>query len=233
MIIKFNRLNFSVFTVKGCVQLFLVSACLFCFVLSNALTNFSQLEKVAFERFGGTGLEKTKAWQKFLLQASTQSDLAKVTLVNNFVNKSVKYASDTDYYSLEDFWATPLGTLLGGFGDCEDYAITKYVLLKQLNIKDQNLRIQYVLYTEENGEKISHMVLLYYPDPSNEPLVLDNLVSKVQLATTRVELTPVYSFNATGYWVASHEAEIGSAVSKFSKWRDLLTRMKNEGIQLD
>ena len=118
MIIKFNRLNFSVFTVKGCVQLFLVSACLFCFVLSNALTNFSQLEKVAFERFGGTGLEKTKAWQKFLLQASTQSDLAKVTLVNNFVNKSVKYASDTDYYSLEDFWATPLGTLLGGFGDC-------------------------------------------------------------------------------------------------------------------
>lgn len=83
MIIKFNRLNFSIFTVKGCVQLFLVSACLFCFVLSNALTNFSQLEKVAFERFGGIGLEKTKAWQKFLLQASTQSDLAKVTLVNN------------------------------------------------------------------------------------------------------------------------------------------------------
>lgn len=188
---------------------------------------------MAYEKFGSAGLAKAKVWQKFILQASAQTDSAKISLVNNFVNRSVRFASDADYYAQDDFWATPLGTLLGGFGDCEDYAITKYVLLKQLNIKDQNLRIQYVLYTDSNGEKIAHMVLLYYSSPSDDPLVLDNLTNKIELAPFRLDLSPVYSFNATGYWTSNKVTPQGSAVNKISKWRDLLMRMQNEGIQLD
>lgn len=188
---------------------------------------------MAYGKFGSAGLAKAKVWQKFILQASAQTDSAKISLVNNFVNRSVRFASDADYYSQDDFWATPLGTLLGGFGDCEDYAITKYVLLKQLNIKDQNLRIQYVLYTDFSGEKIPHMVLLYYPDPSEDPLVLDNLTNKIELAPFRADLSPVYSFNATGYWANNKTTPQGNAANKISKWRDLLLRMQNEGIYLE
>lgn len=200
---------------------------------SLAITNFSLLEKVAFERFGYAGVEKVKSWENLLHQASLETDMVKVSLVNNYVNRLVKYSADDDNYSVEDYWATPMDALLGGAGDCEDYAISKYVLLKQLNLKDQNLRIQYVLHHDANGENISHMVLLYYPNPSEDPLVLDNLTNKIVLAPSRSDLSPIYSFNATGYWASNVSVTLGNPVKKISKWRDLLMRMKNEGIQLD
>jgi predicted transglutaminase-like cysteine proteinase len=39
--------------------------------------------------------------------------------------------SDLAQYGVTELWASPLTTFAAGAGDCEDYAIAKYVALRQ------------------------------------------------------------------------------------------------------
>ena len=91
-----------------------------------------------------------------------------------------------------DYWATPAETVGSHGADCEDFAIAKYYLLKELGVPLERLRITYV-----RALKLSeaHMVLAYYPRPDAEPLVLDNVDRRVRPASERTDLVPVYSFN--------------------------------------
>ncbi|MBK7656351.1 MAG: transglutaminase-like cysteine peptidase [Betaproteobacteria bacterium] len=76
-----------------------------------------------------------------------------------------------------DYWATLLDTASKNAGDCEDFAIAKYVSLINSGMDENKLRLTYVLArVQSNGKSISepHMVLAYYPDPGAEPLILDN-----------------------------------------------------------
>jgi predicted transglutaminase-like cysteine proteinase len=49
--------------------------------------------------------------------------------------------NDCTQYGYADFWASPLQTLGSGAGDCEDYAIVKYVALRGLGILPDDLRL--------------------------------------------------------------------------------------------
>ena len=49
--------------------------------------------------------------------------------------------SDWAQYGVADYWATPLETLSNGAGDCEDYAIVKYVALRESGITPEDLRL--------------------------------------------------------------------------------------------
>ena len=52
---------------------------------------------------------------------------------NRAVNLAAKCTTDTRKHRIPDHWATPFETIGSGTGDCEDYAITKYALLRALN----------------------------------------------------------------------------------------------------
>jgi predicted transglutaminase-like cysteine proteinase len=75
-----------------------------------------------------------------LRQAQTLDREAQVELVNMRVNASVRYQSDISRHSQWEVWSSPLKTL-GQAGDCEDYAIAKFFLLKQLGIPEDEMRI--------------------------------------------------------------------------------------------
>ena len=49
-------------------------------------------------------------------------------------NLMISYKTDQTLRGQEDYWATPLETLQAMAGDCEDYAILKYWLLKAVGI---------------------------------------------------------------------------------------------------
>ena len=49
--------------------------------------------------------------------------------------------SDQALYGEIDFWASPLATLGRGAGDCEDYAIAKFVALRLAGMSADDLRI--------------------------------------------------------------------------------------------
>jgi predicted transglutaminase-like cysteine proteinase len=65
---------------------------------------------------------------------------ARLGEINRAINLAVRPVSDLAQYGQLDVWASPLATLTRG-GDCEDYAIAKFVALRRAGIAPDDLRI--------------------------------------------------------------------------------------------
>jgi len=65
---------------------------------------------------------------------------ARLGEINRAINLAVRPVSDLAQYGQLDVWASPLVTLTRG-GDCEDYAIAKFVALRLAGIAPDDLRI--------------------------------------------------------------------------------------------
>jgi len=86
----------------------------------------------------------TPAATRFLAivdSAREHSGRARVGAINRAVNLAIRPVSDLAQYGLADVWATPLMTFASGAGDCEDYAIAKYVALRQIGMAENDLRL--------------------------------------------------------------------------------------------
>ena len=175
-----------------------------------------------------------KSWQSMVQEGlrPDSSELERLTLVNTFFNKNIRFGTDLEVWEQEDYWATPLETLGRGAGDCEDFAIAKYFSLVALGVPEPKLRFVYVRALLQHGQTLRvepHMVLAYYKSPGAEPLVLDNLASIIATASQRSDLTPVYSFNKEGYFNGVLRTAL-SRGTRLSRWEDLLLRATNEGF---
>lgn len=80
------------------------------------------------------------AFLSMVRQARPLDRDAQISLINARVNASVRYQSDVAQHSEADVWSTPLRTLAQA-GDCEDYAIAKFFLLKELGVAEEDMRI--------------------------------------------------------------------------------------------
>ena len=69
---------------------------------------------------------------------------ARIGEVNRALNLSIAYTSDRVQHGLDDVWTPPLLTLASGRGDCEDYALAKYLALLELGFEPADLRIMIV-----------------------------------------------------------------------------------------
>jgi predicted transglutaminase-like cysteine proteinase len=73
--------------------------------------------------------------------ARARNGRARVGEVNRAVNLAIRPVSDFAKYGVPDLWATPLMTFATGTGDCEDYAIAKYMALREAGMADDDLRL--------------------------------------------------------------------------------------------
>lgn len=153
----------------------------------------------ARQQYENDGYQRILAMRDLLNNTQSQTDWQKLHLVNQFANRQVRFVSDTEHWRQTDYWATPLESLGSGAGDCEDYSILKYFMLRALGVPDDKLRLMYVRALRQNEP---HMVLVYFENPQDYPLVLDNLEPEIRSAAERTDLKPVYSFNASGLWLA-------------------------------
>ena len=183
----------------------------------------------AEKKYGGPARERLVAWVKLIADNKKKPEPDKLRLVNEFFNKT-PFVSDAENWGMPDYWATPTEMLARNAGDCEDYSIGKYFSLLALGVNIDKLRITYVKARNLPPADQAHMVLTYYAKPDAVPLVLDNLVPEIKPASERADLTPVYSFNGDGLWLAkergSGRVEGGSA--KISLWTQLNARMGKE-----
>jgi predicted transglutaminase-like cysteine proteinase len=186
------------------------------------------------QKYGPAAVANARALQQVMASVAGRDDAAKIKAVNDFYNQRIAYKEDIDNWGQVDYWASPLEALGKGAGDCEDYAIGKYFTLTLLGVPDASLRMVYVRASIPGapGGFVAHMVLAYYPTPDAEPLVLDNLQPVIRLAGERPDLSPVFSFNAEGLWqgVGSIRAN-GDPLTRLSKWREVLTRARQDGFQ--
>ncbi|WP_419569432.1 transglutaminase-like cysteine peptidase [Rheinheimera sp.] len=177
------------------------------------------------DKYGDDALKRVNQWQVLLEQGRNEADWIRINKVNQFFNERIEYKSDLEHWGKLDYWATPIETLGTAAGDCEDYAIAKYVSLRAMGVPDSKLRIMYVRALSVNEP---HMVLLYLENENSIPLVLDNLIKRVQPATRRPDLKPIYGFNAEGLWLAKAQG-LGRKVegkTGGSNWQDLLSRIE-------
>jgi len=209
------------------LALALALACLPAPMPAPALDN-NRLMEAATAR-GPKALAGAQALIKLIERASKLDEVARLSAVNSFFDDRIRYAEDQEVWGVPDYWASPLEMLQKGAGDCEDYAIGKYMTLASAGVPIAKLRMVYVR-AMLNGKSVAHMVLAYYAQPGAEPLILDNLISEVKPASQRPDLTPVFSFNSEGLWSGVGVSSMGNPVARLSQWRDLLAKVKEEGF---
>ena len=144
------------------------------------------------------------AWQSVVRTQRGRPPIEQIQAVNRFLNEW-RYKSDDQNYGRRDYWATPL-EFLRHSGDCEDYAIAKYVTLRQLGFMPEQLRLVVV---RDVIRDLAHAVLAVYVD--EEVYILDNL-TKAVLPQERIgQYVPYYSVNETTRW--AHVAPVETLVS--------------------
>jgi predicted transglutaminase-like cysteine proteinase len=113
--------------------------------------------------------------------------------INRAINLAIRPMSDLAQYGVPDLWTAPIQTLTAGAGDCEDYAIAKYVALGEAGVAEEDLRL---LVVRDTRRREDHAVVAVRLD--GRWLVLDNrwlaLVEDVELEN----YLPVFGMNREG-----------------------------------
>ena len=183
------------------------------------------------QQYGPTAISNAKGLLEVMASLSGRDDATRLKVVNDFYNQRLAYMEDIDNWGLVDYWASPLESLGKGAGDCEDYAIGKYFTLLAAGVPESSLRLVYVRADlPGSSSPVAHMVLAHYANPNADPSILDNLVRSVQPASTRRDLTPVFSFNGAGLWQGGAAASSGDPQARLSPWRDVVAKAHAEGF---
>jgi predicted transglutaminase-like cysteine proteinase len=125
--------------------------------------------------------------------AKARSGRARLDMVNRAVNSAVRYTSDYAQHGVADLWTAPLATLAAGRGDCEDYAIAKYAILRAAGVADDDLRL---LLVRDRAVRQDHAVLAVRED--GRWLVLDNRHSMLSEPGMLPQFAPLFAIDHNG-----------------------------------
>jgi predicted transglutaminase-like cysteine proteinase len=153
---------------------------------------------------GGAACESStctgKGWAQLVDKVRTAGDsMAMIKEANRLMNDPVQhpYLEDINNWGKEEYWATTF-QFLRKSGDCEDYAIAKYMLLKAAGYPVENMRVVTVRIRSLGG--LGHAVLVAYQ--GSTAFVLDNRVASVMdEKLVRLEFQPALSINELSWWV--------------------------------
>jgi len=134
-----------------------------------------------------------KAWWEFILSIKNDTRAEQIAKTNAWINK-FPYKQDNWIYARDDHWATPSEFLKNG-GDCEDYAIIKYMTLRRLGFTPEHLKIAMV-YDVFSGTDHSYLVV----DFGGQNFILDNRESAIDPTLFKRRYQAHYAFNEKGVW---------------------------------
>lgn len=138
------------------------------------------------------------AWQGMVARLAATDPSRLLREVNSTVN-AYRYVADGDRRNAgnaADYWETPFELAASG-GDCEDFAIAKYLLLRDLGVPSSQMRI---LVMRASGNVAEHAVLLV--QTTGGAMILDNLRSAPYRYSTRTAGATVYAFNEQSMWLS-------------------------------
>ena len=94
---------------------------------------------------------------------------ARIGVINRAVNLAIEPMSDLAQWGVPDRWSAPLETMTTHRGDCEDYAIAKYVALTAAGVAAEDVKLVIVRNTAANED---HAIVAVRDDSTW--IVLDN-----------------------------------------------------------
>jgi predicted transglutaminase-like cysteine proteinase len=134
-----------------------------------------------------------KLFLALVSEASAYRGLPRIGILNRAINTAIRSTSDLSQWGVPDRWSTPLETLSTSRGDCEDYAIAKYVALIRSGLRREDVRL--VLVREDLSNQDHAVVAARFND---EWFILDNrrlaLARDISLRGT----SPLFVLDHTG-----------------------------------
>lgn len=112
---------------------------------------------------------------------------------NVAVNMAVRYVSDIAQHGEIDRWSSALATFATLKGDCEDYAIAKYVALREAGFPREQMQI---LLVRDRAVRQDHAVLAARID--DRWLILDNRRAALVEDKDATNLAPLFAVNHLG-----------------------------------
>ena len=119
----------------------------------------------------------------------------KAALINQYVNRRVRYTEDMVQYGKADYWARADETLRRGRGDCEDYAIAKFQMLREAGVSQHDL---YLVLVNDLVRRADHAVLVMRA--GSRMLLLDDGTNEVLDTQSVSDYRPVLTFASYGTW---------------------------------
>ena len=139
-------------------------------------------------------------WNALSRRAPKMSWTEQLQFVNAFFNNRGS-VPDLENYGEEEYWATPEEFLQNG-GDCEDFALAKYLALRRFGWPEEDL---WLLLVEKRQEDGHHAVLA--ARKGGKIFILDNLSRPAHLLLTEEQFmrtfSPLYAINSLGIWRCS------------------------------
>lgn len=157
---------------SACRKHHVVSACVLACLAhtpARAQTAYGLPSSERAQGFAAQIANRLGEWRQMIEASRFLADSEKIETVNRFFNRALLFANDREVWGSPDHWATPMEFMERGRGDCEDFAIAKYFVLRLLGFPAADLRIAVLTGVETNEV---HAVLL--ARLAGEWQVLDN-----------------------------------------------------------
>jgi predicted transglutaminase-like cysteine proteinase len=153
-----------------------------------------EIKMQAAQRAGDKARQRLEKWERLINDYQNRAEMEKLKAVNDFFNRQITPRDDEMTEIKCDYWQSPIETLVRGVGDCDDFAMAKYVSLRLLGISPEQLLVASV---EVASPRIFHHALLFvFPQNETDPWVLDNLNRHIQRLRD-AEINPIYGLNET------------------------------------
>ncbi len=133
-------------------------------------------------------------WEDLLSFLKDKPADRQIAEINSYMNKA-PYITDIINWGVPDYWET-LHQFFKKDGDCEDYAIAKYMSLKRLGFEADQMRIVVV---QDTNLDVPHAVLVVFFKGAR--LVLDNQIPYVAKEKAVLHYRPFYSINEKAWWL--------------------------------
>ena len=172
----------------------------------------------------------TPAMERYLALAGELRGLegiARLERANAAVNAAVRYQSDLAHHGVVDRWSGPLATL-GQSGDCEDYAIAKFALLRDAGMPESELRI---VLLRDTAIRQDHAVLAARtPDGWR---ILDNRRAAVVMDSALPDYLALASLDESGVkLLAAHFAAAETTPGDARRTADTLFESRPRAVEL-
>lgn len=132
-------------------------------------------------------------WHDLVAKVRDLPLMAKLETVNAAINRH-PYVTTWQNWHRAMYWESPFQFLRRG-GQCQDYAIAKYLALREAGVGDDTIRM---LVLHIASLDVDHAVLVAYVD--GKPYLLDNLNPTIVPASSVADYRPYYAINESGYW---------------------------------
>jgi len=133
-------------------------------------------------------------WRKLIARLRGRPMREQIDGINAAINAH-PYVSALANWRDPSHWETPFEFFRRN-GQCQDYAITKFLLLRELGVPDHLMRL---VVLRDIRRQVDHAVLVV--SLSGQDLMLDNLAPNVVSASANPNYRAYYSINETGWWL--------------------------------